>query len=337
MLIIWGALLVTLRWNLRMDAALAIGLMFGAGGTAIRGASLPKVAAARPRRALSQRPTTAGWTPRRVAGFSMSWIAVLTSPWIGALAGARAGATAGFVAGIAAVSAGIAGILVFRRPGARIWRRRRGEFTPAASGPEGPWTKDHSWKPEGEKRTFVHYLVSRRMYHGRMCLAFGLLVLPVPASLESEPVIVGVKFALALGGSWFIWHTGRVLSMGSVFLGFLKFPYHPGERAAFTFGVSGGGAEIRNATFVLRHFQESRDGTGAGGGLPFCTASVEEAEPPPNRVFAAGVDQRLFFDLPADAPVTAISAWRPSYWEMEIRGDTREGPYEERILVPVYA
>jgi hypothetical protein len=333
-----GVMIVVQLWNSGWyaDAALAFGLSFLAAGVAILGSSRPWVAAARPRRALSQRPATAGWTGRRAFAYLGSWVVIFLSPWIGAAVGRAVSHEAGFVAGFAAVTAGISGVLLFRRPGAATWRRRR-DAVPPPSGPEGPWTKDHAWKAEGEKRTFLHFLATRRMYFGRMCVVVGLLVLPIPASLTTTPFIVGVKFALALGGSWWLWHLARVLSMGSVFLGFLRFPYRPGERAEFTFGVSGGGAEIRDATFVLRHFQESRDGTGPGGGLPFCTASVEEADPPADRVFAPGVDQRLFFDIPADAPVTSISAWKPSYWEMEIRGVTREGPWEERVLVPVYA
>ncbi len=333
-----GVAIVAQLWNggRYADVALAVGLSFLAAGVAILGASRPWVAAARPRRALSQRPMTAGWTGRRAFAYLGSWVVIFLSPWIGATVGTIVSHDAGFVTGFAMVTAGIAGLFIFRKPSASRWRRRR-DMDPPASAPEGPWTKDHAWNKEGEKRTFLHFLATRRMYFGRTCLLTGLLVLPIPSSLAASPFIVGVKFALALGGSWWLWRMARVLSMGSVFLGFLRSPYHPGERAAFTFGVSGGGVEIRNATFVLRHFEESRDGTGPGGGLPHCTASVDEADPPADRVFVPGVDQRLFFDIPAAAPATSISAWRPSYWEMEIRGDTREGPWEERVLVPVYA
>jgi len=115
-----------------------------------------------------------------------------------------------------------------------------------------------------------------------------------------------------------------------------EFPFPTGERAEFTLGVSDGGAEIRDATLTLRHFRESRDGTGSGGGLPLCTLAVQESGTPAPRDFLHGVDQRVAFDVPADAPGTVISSAHPSYWELEVRGRTSAGLYEERFLVPVY-
>jgi hypothetical protein len=121
--------------------------------------------------------------------------------------------------------------------------------------------------------------------------------------------------------------------MGSVRLTPLALPLRTGARAEFSFGLADGAAEIRRATFTLRHFREAA----AEEATPLCTLAVAESGDPPPRTMQAGLDVVVAFDVPGDAPGTRMVSATPSYWEFEVVGETREGLYEERFLVPLYA
>jgi hypothetical protein len=228
---------------------------------------------------------------------------------------------------------GIVAFIVVRSRGASDWWARRRRMRQRAADAERTWTWDRLWDERGEKRTFVRYLGTGWMFAGRVVALFTLISLRLPRLPES----IAIQIALAVPTALWLGNTWRVLGMGNVYVGFRRFPFHPGERAEFTCGVSEGGADIRGATLTLRHFRESRDGTGSGGGLPLCTFAVEEAGGPTPRDFVHGVDQGVSFDVPSDAPGTVISSAHPSYWEVELRGTTKLGLYEERFLVPIYA
>jgi hypothetical protein len=337
-----GGLCVAGSWSRGDLLPVVVGLVFLGLGVLVGGASRPgRLTEARRRPVAEQSAAAAGWSLRRATVVSLSAVAIFLAPLVSSMV-VDAGVSGshellGVCLWAAITSAGIAGLLLARRRGSATWRTVRAQARSRADDPEAEWTWDHPWDPSGASRSFRAYLGTRGMFYGRTCLLVGLLLAPIPGdgSIGSAAISL-TRIAFAVAGSIWLVRVWWILAMGHVTLGYLKFPVHPGERASFTLGVSEGGAAILDAEVVLRHFRESRDGTGPGSGLPLATAEIAAAEPLPPAEFTPGVHRRVEFDVPADAPGTAISSANPSWWAVEIRGRTRAGPYEERFLVPVY-
>jgi hypothetical protein len=331
-----GGALIMASWRGGQPGGALAGLSFVGTAAAMTAAALATRVTEAPRRPISQQTVAAaGWTGRRVAVTTLAALAIVASPMTCA-AGAR-GSAWPVIAGALLFCAGAAGIVAAFQSRGVSWHALRRRRRARAQQPDAEWTWDHPWNPDGERKSFRPYLRTRWMYLGRTSVLAGLLLLPVPHDGSAvSTILVAIRIALAAASAAWLLRTWWVLGMGHVGLGYLKFPVHPGERASFTLGVSEGGAAILDAEVVMRHYRESRDGTGPGSGLPLATAAIPASEPLPPAEFAPGVHRRVEFDVPRDAAGTAISSANPSYWAVEIRGRTRAGPYEERFLVPVY-
>jgi hypothetical protein len=308
-------------------AAFIVGLVICGGGAALLASNHPARAVTRPRRRLLTRndfrPKSAAWSFLRgamrvayAAGFVLLLAGLFALDW-SEWAGLVVIALAGLFRGATSQSA------VGRTP-----RLRR-----HAPPPEEPWLHDVAWDERGEQRGFWRYLSTRWMFMGRFAVLFEILALRLP----STNGCLAIQFALGAASSAWLWRVWRVFGMGTVRLGFRRFPMRAGGPAEFTFEVSPGGADIRGATFTLRHFRESADADGPGGGLPMCDLAIVETGDPPPRLVEAGLGLPISFDVPASAPGTDVYAASPAYWEFEVVGATREGLYEERFLVPLYA
>jgi hypothetical protein len=306
--------------------------------TATTAAALPTRVTEAPRRPLSEHTVSAaGWTWGRGTVVALAALAILMAPMTWAVGYQQTGGMWAVLAGTLLFFAGVGGIIFGLRHRTTGWAALRRHRRERAQDPDAEWSWDHRWNPGGERKSFRAYFRTRWMYLGRTSIVVGLLLLPIRYDGSGGSMVVAaLRIALAVAGAAWLLRVWWILGMGHVALGYLKFPVHPGERASFTIGVSEGGAAILDASVVLRHYRESRDGTGPGSGLPLATAEIRAAEPLPPAEFPPGVHRRVEFDVPAGVPGTAISSANPSYWAIEIRGRTRAGPYEERFLVPVY-
>ena len=324
-----GWLCLLANWGAGASAAgVVAGVVFGMAGAVVRARRFPANVAARPREALSRRFEFAGWTGRRAVATALGGILLLLMGWLSDLVRDSVGPGAAGATWFACAAVGLALLRAFRPDADSAWRRAK----PRTDATETPWERDRRWDPRGEQRRFLHYLRTREMVLGRHVTILAVLLLPVGGPGLEAALLLPLKLAFAAGAAWWMARAFGILGMGAACVGFVRVPCHPGERATFTFGVTAGGAEIRETTFVLRRFREVRD-----GGMPWCTLALPETGSPAPRTFVPGVDQTIEFDIPADAPGTAISSWRPSYWMVEVKGVTRAGGYEERFLVPVYA
>lgn len=333
-----GAATMIVGWRGGPDPAIAglVPLAFAAG---LKAASLPARLTESPRRPLSEHSiVAAGWSWRRVVGVGLSACAIAMAPSIGIEVSHLFGAVLGAIAGLLVAAAGIGGLIASGNRADQTWHALRDAWRARAEKPDAVWTWDYPWSERGAIASFRTYLGTRWMYVGRTALVVGILLAPVrDDGSDAGHFVTTLRIGFAIVGSMWLLRAWWVLGMGHVALGYLKFPVHPGEHAAFTLGVSEGGAEIRDAEIVLRHYRESRDGTGPGSGLPLSTAVIAATEPAGPSTFPPGVHRKVEFDIPADAAVTSIASAHPSYWMLEIRGRTRAGPYEDRILVPLYA
>jgi hypothetical protein len=64
----------------------------------------------------------------------------------------------------------------------------------------------------------------------------------------SRPAVVGRGAALDIAAALGLWRTWTILFMGAASVGWLRFPYHPGERVELTFGVSTGASSSRSTS-----------------------------------------------------------------------------------------
>lgn len=334
-----GAATIVFSWRGGGPEAAIAGLVPFTLAAVLAAASRPVRLTDSPRRPLSEQVlAAAGWSWRRALLLGLSAFAIALSPSIGIEASYVFGSVVGVSTGLLCAAAGVGGLLASSNRAAQTWHGLRDERRARAERPEAVWTWDHPWDEHGARLSFRAYLGTRWMYVGRTALLVGLLLGPVRNDgSDASDIVTVLRIGCAIAGSVWLLRAWWVLGMGQVVLGYLRLPVHPGEHAEFTLGVSEGGAEIRDAEVVLRHYRESRDGTGPGSGLPLSTAVIAASAPASPSTFVSGVHRKVEFDIPADADVTSISSAHPSYWMLEVRGRTRAGPYEGRFLVPIYA
>jgi hypothetical protein len=101
------------------------------------------------------------------------------------------------------------------------------------------------------------------------------------------------------------------------------------------FGVTEGGVTFHGAWYVLRRIEEAPEGW--LGQSPRCIPTFAVAAVPEKGVLPGpGTDVVLDFGVPETAGGTNLSAPYPSYWELQVTGDTSGGEFDERFLIPIY-
>ena len=334
---ITGAVLLAESWRRGDTPAVIIGLVLIALASLVGCASHPVRLTEARRSPIAEQFGARGWSWRRLVLLGVAATAIILAPATCSLGPAGRGSYAAWIP-LIVVTGGVTAFVLARSRTDAAWHQHRAQARSRAADPAAEWTWDFPWDAEGVRKSFRAYLGTRGMYFGRVCTVVGLLLLPVPVADPDDAVIlIPLQIAFAIAGSVWLLRSWWILGMGHVVVCSMRFPVHPGGRAQFTVGVTDGGAEIRDAEIVLRHFRESRDGTGPGSGLPLATATIAAIEPLPDGTLPPGVHRPVAFDVPADAPGTAIASANPSYWMLEIRGRTRAGLYEDRFLVPLYA
>lgn len=214
---------------------------------------------------------------------------------------------------------------------ASVWFLRPGLFARWFGRGEGEtWRLDHRWSARGAQNANaeMRHLLSLRVV---LTHSVGLLILFSMAAGSREAWFWALPFAML--SHWLI-RLWRVWGRGCAYVGFTRFPYHPGEPVEIHFGVTPGGPEIQAARFVLRRVQERFD--------PIVQVpswrSTFRTRPRANGRAAPGphADIPLVFDVPFDAGGSRLSAKWPSYWEVEVVATTASRPFVERFLVPIY-
>jgi hypothetical protein len=202
---------------------------------------------------------------------------------------------------------------------------------------EAPWLADNVWEPAG---TSIRHAGARRRIRRRewlpLPLAVAALAFTIPfGSIFPEHLPYYVFGILGAVVVWMIWMTASRATLGRSHLAFARFPFHPGERVELTFGLDEGAASFEAVRYVLRRYEERPHGwqdLSVRCHVTFETEfSAEDGVLPGPENFV-----QLRFDVPPDAPGTFLSADWPSYWELEVAGETSRGPYRVMFLVPVY-
>jgi len=214
----------------------------------------------------------------------------------------------------------------------------------AAARPDLPALADYDWDVTGCTVPRWHGLV--QFISGAAFFTLFLSVFNYWAFIVGGPwlvkLVTGVFDALTV----FIWgqtivRIGRALKFHGSRVTYDRFPYRPGGPVVLHWRGAQGVRLARRGSFTLRCVQEWMERSGPSNNQ---TSSVVR-----DQVWAETLgfdtaqeltpdeDVLLSFDLPADAPTTALAApERPVYWELEVKLDLRGFDFVETYLVPIY-
>lgn len=229
----------------------------------------------------------------------------------------------------------------------KVWRQRRADRRHAQIKlwrPDEPALADHPWDPSGQPSRLREHAV-----RATLIAAFFLLFL-TPANYiafftKDAPwpmqAIIGLFDLVTL----YLFYDaalrwGRACKFGQAFLRFDRFPFSTREPVKLAWIAPAGCAGEATGRFTLRAVREWYETT--GGGKSRHTRLVHEQQwsgawiiPSPVRITPGEVCE-LVFELPSDAPSTALHAERPLFWELEVALGLPGLDFTETYLVPVY-
>lgn len=210
--------------------------------------------------------------------------------------------------------------------------------------PDQPWRADHAWDPRGETRS-----AWRGVWRSaKGALVFAAFALPFQwfllqddrmaflwlAAATLDLIVLGLLCQTALRAT-------RALRYGRSRLHYDWFPFHTGEGASLRLTLSRPRAFDR-LRVTLRAVEEayedrSDDAQRDTRVVPYCVHEEVREYTGEDARLGSGGELSLEFDIPADAPTTALAERPPTYWELAVRGEIAGADYREVFLVPVYA
>lgn len=209
------------------------------------------------------------------------------------------------------------------------WRRR----TRVLRGGAGAWRADYDWPQDGLTRANTAAEAAGGALMLSLSLTPGLALCGVSLMLSGETLLIPAAGLLITAVwtllAWHQWGTGLMqrLRHGESRLRLPPAPVYAGETVLAELETT---ADLRAPQMTLRCVREVRTGSGdsqrverrlaATGRTAMCAQTT------------AG--WQLNIEAPADAPVTALSADPPTYWELEVKDVAAR--YEAVFLVPVY-
>ena len=218
------------------------------------------------------------------------------------------------------------GVLGLRRK----YRRRR--FAGQQRGQ--PWFADHPWDITGTtdhagRRLLWPFGISGFLFVFLIpfnCFFFSGDSSRMPWFVKAFIGLFDGAFVFVL--AYALYCLGRYLKYGSSLLRFNGFPFFLGERLDVQFVPPDRLQDFRALDMTLRCVEE-RFETHGDDNVIRCYEVYAETR-------RCDVDA-IAFDLPDDAPSTALAERPPVYWEIDIKADVPGIDYETSFLVPVYA
>lgn len=270
----------------------------------------------------TKRPLRVGVSPATVGACAVAAVAAL-------IAGSKAAFEPGDVSTSVLVFVAALVFLAWAAPGGlrtRIRRalleRRRVAF------PAEPWR----WSGDGDRERDVRDPFSRLARRRDTYLLVGAIAFAVfrPGGAFAEWWGLAVLVSASCG--FRVWNVAFAGESEVRWEG----PAGPGERLTARFATSREAATFRSITFQLRRYQERPDPGWPLANEVVCmreaTYLLPEDVPPPS----GGEEVEARFDLPEDAASTDLLCALPTWWELEVSGDTSCGPYSERFRAPVF-
>jgi hypothetical protein len=222
-------------------------------------------------------------------------------------------------------------------------RHKRATDSRAREMPDKPWLWDHEWREEGIGGDTG----------GEIAKAFGfaLFALVILLPLHWAVLVVkGLPWVVGVGAVIFdvfivgvTVHGVNLIRMrrryGTSWLHFRRFPFRTGEKLEASVDGTRGMSDLPSLNATLRCIQERyelRERTNADKELQVVRYALWSATARVDR--SAGGAFNFEFEIPADAPSSALRERPSRYWELVIASDDVPGvDYHARFLVPVYS
>ena len=283
--------------------------------------------------ALSGRPAIAFGTLFILAGSGVVALAFLAGP-------ERMHAPRGVIA-MTGVIFVLAGLFVAANGIADLARKRAVAQRVAAT-PDEPWWWDYEWRREGVGNDTNREIVKAFGFAAFLELFLapfhwiGFVGNGGPWIFAASALLFDcVAIGLVVRGIRLMLMRRRY---GPSWLRFVSFPYHTGERMEASLDGFGGLAALPTLNATLRCVQERYETRGTGDNRStrvVCYALWSTSATIP-RSRKGTFD--IAFDLPADAPGSALSERPARFWELALdTGDVPGVDYSASFLVPVYA
>jgi hypothetical protein len=232
--------------------------------------------------------------------------------------------------------------LYFGADGVYGLRHKRATDSRARAMPDKPWLWDYEWREDGIGGDTGSEIAK--------AFGFALVVLVVLLPLHWAVVVVkGIPWVVGFGLVIFdlvivavTAHGVNLIRMrrryGASWLHFRRFPFRTGGRLDATLDATGGMADVPSLNATLRCVQERyelRGRTISDREFQVVCYALWSASARVDR--GAGGTFNFEFQIPADAPDSALRERPSRYWELVVASDDVPGvDYEARFLVPVY-
>jgi hypothetical protein len=220
--------------------------------------------------------------------------------------------------------------------------RKRAVAQRAAASPDEPWWWDYEWQRDGignDTRREIIKAFAVAAFLELFLAPFHWIGFVSPQRLWIFGVGALLFDCVAIG---MVVRGTRLLLMrrryGPSWLRFGGFPFHTGERLNASLDGFGGLAALPALNATLRCVQERYEtrGTGENRNTRVVCYALWSASATIARSRKGTFE--IAFDLPADAPSSAVSERPARYWELVLdTGDVPGIDYSASFLVPVYA
>lgn len=221
-------------------------------------------------------------------------------------------------------------------------RRKRTTEGQARATPDQPWLWDHEWRADGIGGD-TGAEIGKAFGFALFALVFLLPFHWILFVAKGIPWVVG--FGLVIFDLVIIAVVARGVRLvrmrrryGASWLRFRRFPFRTGERLEATLDATGGRSDLPSLNATLRCIQERyeiRGQTQKNRNLQVVCYALWSASASVDRSAKGTFD--FAFDIPADAPSSALGERPSRYWELIVASDDVPGvDYEARFLVPVY-
>ena len=222
----------------------------------------------------------------------------------------------------------------------RKYRRRR--FARQQRGQ--PWSADHPWDVTGTtdhagRKLLWPFGISGFLFVFLMpfnYFFFSGASSKAPWFVKTFIGLFDGAFVVMLG--YALYCLARYLKYGSSSLRFPRFPFFLGERLEAQFVPPGEVRDCRSMNITLRCIKERFETDSDNSNVVRCYEIYADTLLVEGDAAAATYPAiPIAFDLPEDAPSTALAERPPVYWEIEIKANVPGIDYRTNLLVPVYA
>ncbi|MBI2069523.1 MAG: hypothetical protein HYT79_02895 [Elusimicrobia bacterium] len=206
--------------------------------------------------------------------------------------------------------------------------------------PQEPWLWDYDWDfqgiADGSGRRLARYWIET------WAMGVFLALVHWVTFLDFERLFGLLIVALIFDCFWLfgLYRTVKATlgrrRFGSAYLRFKKFPYHPGEQAAFELVLGSNARDLEHLTLTLRQIEVGRIKTPDNERqTAFFERHADQIVLDKNAI-AQHIGIPATFNIPRDAVGTRRETPNPVHWELMVEGKAPGVDLETCFFVPIY-